>query len=161
MDLFVVRHAIAEDPGRDQADADRALTRDGRERFERAVRGMAALGIRFERVMHSPWKRAAQTAALLAPICDGPRESTPLLAQAPSPALLTAIRRHTEDGPTALVGHQPWLGELVATLAWGDAELGERIELKKGGVVWLRGDPGGGEMHLRALLTPSVLRALG
>lgn len=160
MDLFVVRHAIAEDAAPGQDDADRALTRDGRERFERAVRGMKALGFRFERALHSPWKRAAQTAELLGRIVRGPLEATPLLARAPSPALLKAIARHTEEGPTAIVGHQPWLGETIAWLALGDADLGEHIDLKKGGVVWLEGEPEPGGMRLRAYLPPRVLRAL-
>ena len=160
MELFVVRHAIAEDAAPGQADEARALTRDGRERFEQAVKGMRALGLRFERVLHSPWKRAAQTAELLQPIVRGPLEATPLLARAPSPALLKAISRHTEEGPTAIVGHQPWLGETVAWLALGDTDLGDRIDLKKGGVVWLEGEPEIGKMRLRAYLPPRVLRAL-
>lgn len=155
-----MRHAIAEDAGPDQDDADRALTRDGRRRFERAVRGMRALGIRFERVLHSPWRRAVETAELLEPIVDGPLESTPLLAKAPTKALLTAIRRHTEEGPTAVVGHQPWLAELTAWLLVGDAAEGEKLDLEKGGVVWLSGDPEPGGMSLRAMLTPRILRAI-
>jgi phosphohistidine phosphatase len=158
MDIYVVRHAIAEEKRSDRDDAERGLTRAGRARFERAVRGMAALGMRFDHVMHSPWKRAVQTATMLAPLCDGPRESTVLLAQAPTPPLLDAIVKRAQEGPTAVVGHQPWLGELVAMLAWGDAALGAGIELRKGGVAWLRAE--GGEVRLRELLSPRALRAM-
>ena len=160
MDVFVVRHAIAEDAGPGQDDADRALTRDGRRRFARAVKGMAALGIAFERVLHSPWKRALETAELLAPIVSGPLEETPLLAKAPSPALFEVLSRHTEEGPIAIVGHQPWLGEAIAWLVLGDAKHGGTIDLKKGGVVWLEGEPKSGQMRLRAHLPPRVLRAI-
>lgn len=160
MDLYVVRHAIAEDATPGQADADRALTRDGRERFEGAVRGMRALGIRLERVLHSPWKRAAQTAELLAPIVRGPVQPTPLLAKAPTRALLDAIRHPTEEGPVAIVGHQPWLSQVVTWLAFGAVDLGERVDLKKGGVVWLQGDAKSGAMRLRGYFTPRVLRAV-
>ena len=160
MELFVVRHAIAEDAAPDQDDADRGLTVDGKKRFARAVRGLAKLGIQFERVMHSPWKRAAQTAELLGPLLEGPTEVQPLLAEPPSAALLKALARHTEEGPLAIVGHQPWLGELVAWLAMAERDKGEWIDLKKGGVVWLEGEAKPGRMKLRACLPPSVLRAI-
>ncbi|UJR79897.1 SixA phosphatase family protein [Sandaracinus amylolyticus] len=160
MDVFVVRHAIAEDAAAGQDDAERALTPDGIRRFERAVKGMRALDLTFERVLHSPWRRARESAELLAPIVSGPLEETPLLAKAPSPALYEALSRHTEEGPIAIVGHQPWLGEAIAWLALGDAKLGATIDLKKGGVVWLEGEPKRGQMRLRAHLPPRVLRAL-
>ena len=59
-----------------------------------------------------------------------------------------------------MVGHQSWLGELVAWLAFDDASLGASIDLKKGGVIWLEGTAVPGGMAVRAMLPPKVLRAL-
>ena len=165
MDLYVVRHAIAEParPGGD--DHDRALTSDGERKFKRSVRGMRALGWSFDRVLASPWRRAARTAELLAPIAKTAPVATELLCLAPSPELLALLARAPIVAEprfaTAVVGHEPWLGELVALLATGDPELGEALELKKGGVVWLRGSIASGGMAVRAVLPPKILRALG
>ena len=40
MDLYVIRHAIAEEGREDLPDAERALTRKGRRRFRAVVRGL-------------------------------------------------------------------------------------------------------------------------
>lgn len=160
MELYIVRHAIAADAERGQEDSERPLTEQGRERFVNAVRGMRRLDLTFERVMYSPWKRAHQTAKLLEPIVYGPRDATELLCQPPSEALLETLQSHASEGPLVLVGHQPWLGELIAWLMTGDAAQHELIDLKKGSLVWLSGEPSPGGMHLRAYLTPRVLRAI-
>lgn len=160
MELYVIRHAIAADAAPDEADAERRLTPDGRKRFVQCVKGLAELGVQLERVLHSPWSRAAETAELLRPITEGPLESTKELAKSPGDALLEMLSRHVEEGPLAVVGHQPWLGELIALLTIGDPEKGEVIDLKKGGVVWLEGEPKKGGMKLRAHLPPRALRAL-
>src|SRR5262245_28298361 len=62
MDLVVVRHAIAEERSAGLPDEERALTPRGRRRMRLAVDGLRRLKLRFDRVLHSPLKRAAQTA---------------------------------------------------------------------------------------------------
>jgi phosphohistidine phosphatase len=62
---------------------------------------------------------------------------------------------------TAVVGHEPWLGELAAWLAFGDSRYGEALLIKKAGVLWLEGTATPGGMQLRASLPPNLLRALG
>jgi phosphohistidine phosphatase len=159
MQLFVVRHAAAEGSEPGPAGAARELTEAGKSKLRRAVRGLAALDLRFDCVLTSPWKRAAQTAKLLAPIAAAAPITTDLLTQSPGTALLALLAEHQET--TAVVGHEPWLSELVAWLAFGDARHGEALVLKKGGVLWLDGTPVPGGMQLRASLPPKVLRALG
>lgn len=151
MELFLIRHASAEDGEDDDA---RALADRGQRRFREVVRGLDALGVRFDRVLHSPKLRAVQTAELLAPLVDGEVEVTALLAQAPGKALLAQVSGEA----VALVGHQPWLGELLGLLVAGDARHGERFELKKGAVARLEGDCAPGAMRLLGLLQPGTLR---
>ncbi|HUJ62949.1 MAG TPA: histidine phosphatase family protein [Kofleriaceae bacterium] len=160
MQLFVIRHATAEDATAGEPDSERELTRDGERKLRRAIRGMRALGWQFDRVLTSPWHRAARTAHLLAPLRDAEPIATELLCQSPRLELLSLIG---EDGASsvAVVGHEPWLGELIAWLAFGDRAPGEQIQLRKSGAVWLDGSPSPGAMKLRALLTPRVLRRLG
>lgn len=152
MQLFLIRHGIAED-GDD--DAARPLSPDGAKRFRQEVRGLRALGVRFDRVLHSPKRRAVETAELLAPLVDGEYEVSALLAQAPSAELLAQLH----GGVVAVVGHEPHLSSLLAWLVVGAPDEG-RFELKKGGVARLAGEPEAGGMTLVALLPPKLLREL-
>jgi len=159
MQLFVIRHAVAEDvqPGTDGAE--RELTDSGKAKLRRAVRGLRALDVRFDRIFTSPWKRAVQTAHQLERIADTPVVTSELLTQPPRPELLALLAERNET--TAVVGHEPWLGELAAWLLFGDARLGETLVIKKCGILWLEGTAVPRGMQLRAAIPPRVLRAVG
>jgi phosphohistidine phosphatase len=164
MHLLVIRHAVAEDKQLLEDDSTRRLTPRGVKKFRGVVRGLERLEWGLDRVYTSPWVRAARTAELLAPLGGGTPIETELLARAPRAELLAQV---TDDGggldphhAVALVGHEPWLGELISWLAFGDARHGEGLVMKKGGVVWLEGSATPGGMSLRASFPPAVLRAL-
>lgn len=159
MQLFVIRHAIAEDAGADHDDATRELTDDGVKKLKQVVRGMQKLDLTFDRIVTSPWARAHHTAQLLEPLCDQPPITSDLLCQSPRSELLALLADSGEI--TAVVGHEPWLGELAAWLAFGDTRHGEALQLKKAGLAWLEGSAVPGGMTLRALVPPSFLRAVG
>ena len=152
MDLFLIRHAIAEERRPDLLDSNRQLTDKARARFEAVVQSLQQSGFRFDHVYYSPWLRAAQTAELLAPITDGPLISTDGLAEAPRPELFTSL----EGDQVACVGHEPWMSQAVSLLTVGDP-YGAWLRFKKGGVAWLRGRPAPGNMELRAMLPPKAL----
>ena len=160
----MIRHAIAapreEYPTDDPA---RPLTAKGAKRFKRAVKGLDALGIELVAVLHSPWRRAVETAQLLEPIVHGSIDhalrATDLLIASPRAELFGEISTAGANGAVAVVGHEPWLGELIATLCFADARRGEQVPMRKGGVAWLDGTAAPGGMVLRALLPPRVLRA--
>jgi phosphohistidine phosphatase len=162
MDLWLIRHAIAEDHSPDMEDARRALTPEGRERFVRGVRGLTRIGPRFDRVLHSPLLRAQETADLLDPLIDGETAVCAALARAPDEELLADIRGDV----VALVGHEPWLSQTLAWLVFGwrvyeDQPTNAIVALKKGSAAHLVGEPRPGSMQLVALYPPAVLRALG
>lgn len=158
--LYVIRHAIAVDPTPDVPDAERHLTADGAKRMKRAVKGMRALGWRFDRVITSPWRRAWETAELLAPLAEDDAIPSDLLVQTPRAELLAMIAENAGGTTTAVVGHEPWLGELVAWLAFGDTRHGEALRIKKGSVAMLSGTAVPGGMEIRGIVPPAVLRAL-
>jgi phosphohistidine phosphatase len=164
MHVFVVRHAIAAEAEEGQDDAARELTAEGERKFRRAVQGLRELGWTFDRILTSPWRRALATAELLAPVAEGPVTSTELLCDKPRPELFALIAEgasaQKRDTATAVVGHEPWLSELVAWLAFGDPRHGEAIDLKKGGMIWLDGTAIPGGMKIRAVLPPKILREL-
>jgi phosphohistidine phosphatase len=170
MQLFVVRHAIATELAPHGDDRLRPLAPKGIRRFRREIVGMRALGWTFSLVLHSPWRRAEETAQLLRPLLgrDGELRATAQLCSSPTTALLAELSPGgAATGPgghlggVAVVGHEPFLGELVGWLTAGDRHAGESMILRKGSVTWLEGSAVPGGMSLRALLPPRVLRALG
>jgi phosphohistidine phosphatase len=154
MQLFVIRHAEAVPQSPNSDDEARPLTDAGLRRFKRAARGMKRLGISFERLYHSPWLRAVQTANTLSSLAQEETIVTQHLAAAPSEELLQLL----SGASVALVGHEPWLAELVAWMVLGNPENAHRFALKKGTVVWLEGPPEPAQMVVRAWLPLDLLR---
>jgi phosphohistidine phosphatase len=156
MHLLVVRHAIAEERSPELDDESRELTKDGIRKLKAVVHALRDLDWKLDCVLTSPWTRALHTAQLLAPIASGKPITTSLLTGSPRAELLAQIAEQAV-GTIAVVGHEPWLGELVAWLAFGEQKLGEQLELKKAGVVWLEGSAMPRGMKLRALMPPKLL----
>lgn len=161
MELLLVRHGIAEDIASSGRDTDRALTPEGIERFSQAVAGLAGVGWRVDRVLHSPWRRARQTAELMEPMVGDAAqiETLEALAEPPDAQLLSAVERTGADR-VALVGHEPWMSTLLAWLVADRPELGANTAFKKGAIARLEGRLIPGAMQLLAFVPPSVARRL-
>jgi phosphohistidine phosphatase len=144
MHLFVIRHAEAVPRSEDVSDALRPLTDHGRRQWRRAVRGLVRLGVYFDRLYHSPWLRAVETADGLVDLVQTESVVTQLLTRRPNRGLMQSL----EGERVALVGHQPWLTQLAGLAAFGRPAEGARIDLKKGGVLWLEGEARPGYMVL-------------
>ena len=161
MDLYLVRHAIAEtrDPGRWPDDAKRPLTKEGAARFRRAARGLRRIVPTVELVLASPYTRAWQTAEILRDDAAWPApEPCPALEGDKAPAdALELLQQHGERSSVALVGHEPYLSSLASLLLAGD-ERSIPIELKKGGVILL--ELAHGSASLRWSASPKILRGL-
>lgn len=158
MQLYVIRHAIAEDAAPGQDDASRDLTETGERKFRAVVKGLRSLGWTFDRVLTSPWLRAKRTAKLLEPVSEEAPIETELLTDSPGRELLALLAEKAAPS-LAVVGHEPWLSELVQWLVLADPHR-DALGLKKGGVAWLEGEPVPGAMKLRALIPPKLLREL-
>jgi phosphohistidine phosphatase len=158
MELFIVRHAVAVPQRPDLPDEARPLTPDGRRRFERAVKGMDRLGVKLDRLYHSPWLRAVETAELMTKLVDTDGETVVEagLTRAPDADLLGSLRGER----VAAVGHEPWLSEMMALLMFGTVKHGARFDFRKGGLAWLEGDPKPRRMWLRAFVPPRALRRI-
>lgn len=172
MELYLVRHGVAQARGQDSRgenvrgenvrDEDRRLTRDGRRKTARALRGLGFMGVdRLDRILSSPLVRAWETAKILADTiaADGPRVEAALAPGGEPSALLARIAREAQDERIALVGHQPDLGRFATWLVAGS---GRGLELGKAGVVRidLDGSVAPGQGELVWLLPPKVLRKL-
>jgi phosphohistidine phosphatase len=165
--LLIVRHAIAlereEAQSQQMSDADRPLTDKGRRRMQQAAAGIQQVAGPLRQILSSPLRRAQQTAAILAREYPGSACSTTdaLSPGSPSSSLITELDKVSEQGSFAIVGHEPELSALIATLMFG--ESGAAIQMKKGGAALLDFPNRivAGQGTLLWLLTPGQLRKLG
>jgi len=161
LQLLIIRHAIAvprETPG--IPDEDRPLTPEGEQKFREAAEGLAKLVDRPDALLTSPWLRAKQTAAIAAAAWGRlePKE-TAALASGSFEEQAAVLDRYPRDATVAVVGHEPWVSELLARLLGTRHDA--RLEFKKGGaaLVDVPGRLAGGG-SLVFYLPPKVLRKL-
>jgi phosphohistidine phosphatase len=163
--ILIVRHAQAgeHDPTKYPDDTDRPLTRRGKEIHAQVSRKLARRGLVPEAILTSPWKRAWQTAEIMAEEFSSKKnklkpKAAPSLAQDPD---LDAIRAELEGigeiNSVALVGHEPWLSELASLLLTGEQHR-LSIDFPKSGVVGIEtGTLEHGAGMLRFVLRPKLL----
>ncbi|HEY3171598.1 MAG TPA: phosphohistidine phosphatase SixA [Thermoanaerobaculia bacterium] len=159
MDIWLLRHAKAEESSDSGRDEDRALTRGGTRRAAAVARGLAALDPGIEAILTSPYRRARETAAPAARAL-GIAKVTDSRSLEPGRAPSDVVEELEAGGWRAalLVGHQPLLGSIVAFLVFGDER--REIPLRKASVAhvsWTLGANG----TLEGLLPAEVLVRLG
>lgn len=141
MDLYIIRHAVAQQLGQknDFTDEKRALTSEGRDRMREAARGLRRLGVELDMVLTSPLVRAVETAEIVATALGVSKkdvEQTSGLAPGGSQdELIAEIKNKTGVEAIALIGHQPDLGALISRIVHSGSALS--VQLKKGGVCCL------------------------
>jgi len=164
MEILLVRHAIAgeRDAAKWPDDRLRPLTREGIKKFRSAARGLSRLIEMPDAVLSSSLARAWQTAEILEGTCGWP-EAERLAALEPghkAAEALAALKKWGSDERVVLVGHEPDLGGLLATMLAGAPEV-LAVEFKKGGAALVRFDevPRAGGGKLLWLVPPRILRA--
>ena len=66
MEIYLLRHGIAEESAVGGRDSDRALTAEGRDKLRRVLKRAHAGGVRPGVILASPYKRAMETAQMAA-----------------------------------------------------------------------------------------------
>jgi len=141
MELYLLRHGIAQDVGRDgiTRDRDRPLTPRGHRRVQRVAEALKELEPDLDLILSSPLVRARQTAEIVVEVLGLERrlEFTPHLA---IPADSSRLIQHLNGlRPTParvlLVGHEPHLGELTSLLTTG--REGSVVTFRKAGLCRL------------------------
>jgi phosphohistidine phosphatase len=162
--VILFRHGLAVERGDERfpRDADRPLTRKGEKRVRQAARGLVALGVAPDLVLHSPLVRAEQTAELISRELGLSRkqrsETRSLLPGRKLPALAEELS-HLEAKSVLCVGHAPHLDRFLALVV--GARTGA-FELGKAGAACLKlGDLPTPVGELEWLLSPAALRRLG
>lgn len=141
MELFILRHAIAEDrtlhPVRN--DSERPLTAKGEKKMWRVAEGMKVLDLSFDLILSSPFARARRTAEIVAEAFHLRKElefSQNLVPDGNPKELIEEIKvNHGKKKRILLVGHEPYLSRLVSLLISGDISIA--ITLKKAGLCKL------------------------
>ncbi len=145
MRLYILRHAEAEAT---HPDPERALTKKGRRTAEQLGRFLLRSGINdIGRVIHSPYRRAVETAVLCLDAMGTRVAAEPVNGLTPEDDTDEAVRiaREAEES-LLIVGHNPHLSLLVARLLTG-RDLGMGMQLKKGSLVCLESVP---SIHVKA-----------
>jgi phosphohistidine phosphatase len=157
MELYLLRHADAGDPGAwDGPDDRRPLSDKGEKQADRLGRFLAGIGFQADAIISSPKARAVGTAKIVAARLGLPVGQDERLADEVSVGTLEVILRDAGDPlRPVVVGHDPDFTDLVALLC-GAA----RVPMKKGALARIDAarplEPGGGT--LRWLVPPDLLR---
>jgi phosphohistidine phosphatase len=133
MELYIIRHGIAEDSN-PEGDSQRVLTDTGKKKVK-IMAEFLEKKVQFDMLITSPYVRARQTADIFADIFgmkgDAFIKSETLLPDTPLDEVITEINS-TGKKRVGVVGHNPLLSELCATLLGGNC-IG--IDLKKSAVA--------------------------
>jgi len=138
--LLLVRHALAaeRDEIRFPLDRERPLLPKGKKIQTRVSRRLARRGCAPSVIFASPWKRAWQTAGILARETGAAKDrrlACPALAADPDlDTLAAAVGPRGLDEVVALVGHEPWISELASLLLTGSPN-GLAIRFEKSAVM--------------------------
>jgi phosphohistidine phosphatase len=158
MEIYILRHGVAEEPQAGQPDAERSLTPDGRKKLRNVLRTAASAGVAPSLILTSPFKRALQTAQMAAEILEykGELLRTKALEPGSSPKTVwDEIRVHKDEARLLLAGHEPLFSRLTAYLL-GSPNL--EVDFKKGAIVCVEIDRFAAEPHgvLRWMLTSKL-----
>lgn len=117
MELYLLRHGIAEDRAPSGRDADRRLTDEGKKKLERVLERAFQAGVSPSLILSSPLKRAVETAEIAARELHykGDVARTDALTPDSSPSDVWAeVRGQREQGSILLAGHEPLFSHTVA-----------------------------------------------
>jgi phosphohistidine phosphatase len=155
MQIYLLRHGIAEDPRPATPDADRALTSEGKEKLRRVLK-RAAVGPSL--ILSSPYKRAVETAEIAADVLGYTGKIVRIEALVPSGspyAVWDELRARREETAVLLAGHEPLMSSIAAFLLDSPSL---QIDMKKAALVRIDCEKLGAKPVgvLKWMLTPAV-----
>jgi phosphohistidine phosphatase len=158
MQIYLLRHGIAEDARAGQADSERALTGEGREKLRRVLKRAKAGDAKPDVILSSPYRRAVETAQVAVEVFGytGDIVRTRALVPEASPQdVWDEIRALKVEGSILLASHEPLMSTTVAFFLGCS---GLQVEMKKAALVRVDCDRIGSQPRgvLRWMLTPAV-----
>lgn len=162
MEIYLLRHGIAEERTSSGRDADRHLTEEGREKLHRVLECAQAAGVSPSLILTSPLRRALETAEIAARELgyQGKLARTEALAPGASPKeLWQEIRQRRDESSLLAAGHDPLFSSTVAYLLGSTRAM---VNFRKGALVRIdvesfAAEPAG---VLQWMITPGVARVI-
>ncbi|MBI5083300.1 MAG: histidine phosphatase family protein [Acidobacteria bacterium] len=150
MEIYLLRHGIAEEGRTGMRDVDRPLTEDGRRRLRTTLKRASEAGVNPALILTSPYLRARQTTEIALKILAPGAvvlETGALTPGSDPAAAWDEIRLHRDHAQILLSSHEPLCGLLAAFLL-GAPQV--RLDFKKGAIVRIDVDSAG--PHPRGVL---------
>ena len=156
--IYLLRHGIAEEGKPGRPDSERALTGEGREKLRRVLERARAADCSPSLILSSPYRRALETADIAAEVlkCRNPMVQTRALIPEASPhESWEEIRMHRDEAAILLASHEPLMSSLAAYLLRSPAL---QVDMKKAALLRVDCERFAGEPHgvLKWMLTPGV-----
>ena len=152
MELYLLRHGIAEDRSASGEDAHRVLTAAGIKQITHTALAMQTLQISLDVIVASPFYRTRQTADLI----GHNYQLTPVVDNRVAPGFddknLLHITQQLQKNKALFVGHEPDLSWIVWTL------VGQRINVPRAALMRLDSSPRGWQLMYN--LAPQAQAAL-
>jgi phosphohistidine phosphatase len=164
MELFVLRHGEAgKSIPSGSSDSKRPLTVTGERELIVISKALRKMGVKLDVILTSPLQRARQTADIVAKefkAQDKIRQLRELSPEGNKKALYKNLSSFKEGTSILLVGHNPYLSEMVSEIVTDEKSL--LLDLKKGGLVRIRVTARAPKLkgELRWLITPRLSRLI-
>ena len=158
MEIYLLRHGIAEDNAPGQSDAERALTSEGRDKLRKVLKRARQAEVAPSLILTSPYRRALETAEIAARALDYQGKlvhTKSLLPEASPHDLWDELRTHRSEGSILLASHEPLMSSAAAFLL-GASSL--QVDMKKAALVRIDCERFGSEPRgiLKWMLTPAL-----
>ena len=143
MQIYLLRHGIAEEASSGMRDAERVLTLDGRRKLRSVLERAGKAGVAPSLILSSPLKRALQTAEMAAEVLAYKDKilTTRVLEPSSDPeAVWEELRAHKQERAILLSGHEPLFSALTAFLLDSPSL---RVDFKKGAMARVDLEPVG------------------
>jgi phosphohistidine phosphatase len=159
MQIYLLRHGIAEDARPGQSDAERALTHEGVEKLRRVLKRARGAEVEPSLILSSPLRRAIETADAAADVLGYKGKVVRTRALEPDaspPDVWKEIRSRSDESAILLASHEPLLSSLTAFLL---ASPALQVDMKKAALVRVDCDRFGPEPKgiLKWMLTPALV----
>lgn len=158
MQIYLLRHGIAEDSRVGLRDFDRALTPEGGQKLRRVLERARSSGAAPSVILSSPFRRALETARLAAEVLRYSGkivQSRSLTPDAPPAEAWGEIRDYREESAVLLASHEPLMSSLAAFLLDSPTLV---VDMKKAALVRIDCEPSGAAPSgvLKWMLTPAL-----
>jgi len=158
MEIYFLRHGIAEDHSSSGRDADRRLTEEGREKLRRVLERAHDAGVNPSLILASHLKRAVETAEIAARELGYEGKIVRVDALQPGgapPGVWDELRSRHNESAILLCGHEPQFSSTVAFLLGSSHAM---IQFRKGALVRIDVDGLGAQPRgvLQWMITPKL-----